>query len=367
MKIVDLRPFWVRSFSRPDATPSPPRGLARLAGRIADGIMATRVSRRPPIGAGPLLVSVGNLALGGTGKTPVVLSLARELAAGGISGAVLTRGYGSTLAGPLSVQAGNTLAGDEARMMASTLGDSGWPVIQSRNRPKGLEYLQAQPEKYQIILLEDAHQTRGLARHVDLVILDSWNHRQENGKTLLEPVTGPVFPFGPWRESAAGADRAAAFLIEGEDLPAAEGPSGQPVFAFWRKMNLRQVHGGGISRDQSSWGLLSGIARPHRFEKTATGHVSGPVVFSLRCPDHVGYSSPLVEKVVKAMDRHGADGLVTTAKDWVKLSDLWTDNRPVFVLELEVAWRNENALKQFLLERVQNIDESLGQSGFTTP
>ena len=106
-----------------------------------DRIQARRVGRRPAPPPDPWIVSVGNLALGGTGKTPVVAELARDLAAAGHTGCVLTRGYGSPLAGPLRVDADNPGAGDEARMMAQRLDSTEWPVVQSRNRPRGLEFL----------------------------------------------------------------------------------------------------------------------------------------------------------------------------------------------------------------------------------
>ena len=83
--------------------------------------MARRVAARAAPPEDVFVVSVGNIALGGTGKTPVTLALARDLDRRGRRGAILTRGFGSRLKGPLPVDAGNGLAGDEARLMAAGL------------------------------------------------------------------------------------------------------------------------------------------------------------------------------------------------------------------------------------------------------
>ena len=114
MKILDLRPWWVKAgtslWARGETPPNPGKEAARPpvppASWVAachDRLMAVRVARRQPPPDDLFLVSVGNLALGGTGKTPVTVALARDLAARGLRGAVLTRGFGSRLAGPLAV------------------------------------------------------------------------------------------------------------------------------------------------------------------------------------------------------------------------------------------------------------------------
>jgi len=365
VKIVDLRPMLVRRFARSDTSPAPPSFLSILAGRFSDALIRRRVSGRPQAAGVPLLVSIGNLALGGTGKTPVVISLACALAKEGIKGAVLTRGYGSSLAGPLVVDEANQLAGDEARMMAGRLKDSGWSVVQSRNRPLGMKYLQMNHADLEIILLEDAFQTSRLARHVDLVILDSWLTTGSADSSRLEPVTGATFPFGPWRETAEGASRASAILVEGgPDLPALSS-AGQPVFSFGRSVKLKQVRGPAADPAEGHWALVSGIARPEKFENSAMELLGEPVVLALRCQDHVKYSKRLVKTILNSMNEAGARSLVTTAKDWVKLSGVWPDGRPVMVLDMELEWEKKEALNQWLVERLRDL--KLNQSSETAP
>ena len=365
MKIVDLRPMMVRRFARSDNHPRTAGFPGRLAGFVSDAIIRRKVSSRPRPQGGPLLVSVGNLALGGTGKTPVVMALARDLAAAGLKGAILTRGYGSSLAGPLIVDPADCKAGDEARMMAQVLAGSGWPVVQSRNRPAGLDYLRSSCTDLQVVLLEDAFQTAQLARHIDLVILDSWEMVEHEETLRVRPLTGSIFPFGPWRETARGAGRASALLIEGNRQQATTSLTGQPVFYFERFVQLRKVQGQEMDELCNNWALLSGIARPEKFENSARELLDGETVLSIRCQDHAQYTAGLVLTVLKEMEIVGAAGLVTTAKDWVKLSTVWTDSRPVVVLDMDLQWEQKNALHHWLAERVR--EQVSDQSESTAP
>jgi len=365
MKIIDLRPGLVRRFTRTDKHPAKPGFRGRLAGLVSDAIINRKVASRQPPPKGALLVAVGNLALGGTGKTPVVMALAEGLAAAGIAGAVLTRGYGSSAAGPLVVHPDNENAGDEARMMALNLESCQWPVVQSRNRPEGLEFIRRMSPDLQVVLLEDAFQTARLARHVDLLILDSWEISGGGDSLQLSPVTGSIFPFGPWRETAAGARRASALLVEDRNLKVLKSSFGQPVFPFTRYVELRQVRGADCVDSSTRWALLSGIARPEKFENSARELLEGSLVLSVRCKDHARYGKALLKTIRREMDSTEAGALLTTAKDWVKLSSVWDDPRPVVVLDMKLQWAEKNALHQWLVKRVGELKN--GQSDSTAP
>ena len=134
MEILDLRPWPERRLSGGPAPSGDPGPLARLAGQLADRLTARRVAARRPPTADSLVVSVGNLRVGGTGKTPVTVALATDLAARGITGAIVTRGYGAAAAGPLVVAPDDPRAADEARLMARALTGRPWSVIQARRR-----------------------------------------------------------------------------------------------------------------------------------------------------------------------------------------------------------------------------------------
>ncbi len=364
MQILDLRPGTVRFMSSMWGRGTSVRGLqaenssaphivARLTAKVADGLIARRVSARSLGEPGPAIVSIGNLALGGTGKTPVVAALADELAALGLKGAVLTRGYGSPLAGPLVVDSDNDLAGDEARLIAAALADKGWPVIQARRRMRGLGYLLESFPATEVVIVEDGHQTAHLGRHLDVVILDGWFVDRRDDGEIVHAVTGPVMPFGPWRESSMGADRAGIWLLETGVVISGEGGGGQAVTTFQRKLSLRDPRGDQrVESPEGRPAILSGIARPEAFENSLVKVLKSEAVLAVRCGDHALYAPRMVAKIRSAASGAGADFLVTTAKDWVKLKPFWPADFPVLVADLEICWGSGKTLPEIVVERL---------------
>ncbi len=364
MRILDLRPRTVRLMSNLWGSGTTVRGqytdkpgsahlAARLTARVADGFIARRVAARRLDGSGPAIVSIGNLALGGTGKTPVVVALADALAAAGWKGAVLTRGFGSPLAGPLTVDPDNELAGDEARLIATVLTARGWPVIQARRRVWGLKHLMDAYPATEVVIVEDGHQTAHLGRHLDVVILDGWFVDQRDGSEKVHAVTGPVLPFGPWRESSAGADRAGVWLLEtGIDMPD-EGQGGQAVTTFQRKLSLRDPHDDrSVDSPDGQAAIHSGIARPVAFENSLRKVLKRDAVLAVRCGDHARYAPRMVAKITSAARDAGADFLVTTAKDWVKLKPFWPTGFQVLVADLEICWGPGRTLPEIVGEHL---------------
>lgn len=367
MRILDMRPRAVRLMSYLWGRGSAARGLharrpeplhpaARCVAAVADGFIARRVAARRPPEPYPAVVSVGNLALGGTGKTPVVAALAEALAASGRQGAVLTRGFGSPLAGPLTVDPANAQAGDEARVMATILATPGWPVIQARHRARGLDHIRESYPAVEVVIVEDGHQTARLGRHLDVVILDGWTVTAEGGCDKVCAVTGHVVPFGPWRESAAGADRAGIWLLETDDDTPASGVGGQAVASFRRSLTLREQQGGHqVDSADGRFAVLSGIARPEAFEQALGNVLPKAPVLAVRCGDHVRYNPGMVAEISRIAHEDGADFLVTTAKDWVKLKPFWPAGLPVLVADLEIRWGCSKTLPALVEERLGSI------------
>jgi len=351
VRIVDLRPWPVRVWDGRGGRGGPDAGpLARLAGAAADALVARRVAGRDPVPDGLRVVSVGNLAFGGTGKTPVTAALAGALAAAGHRGAVLTRGYGSAVADAILVDADRDGAGDEARLLARGLAPVGWPVMQARDRRRGLDLLAARLSRGAVVLLEDGHQTAGAGRDLDVLILDRWREVRRDGVRVLEPATGPVVPLGPWRESARGARRAGVWLVEDDDPPA-RGAGGQLVTGFRRELALVRLDGGaGAAPADGRWAALSGIARPERFEAGAAAVLGGPPRLAVRCVDHAPYGADLLARVVAAVRAAGAPLTVTTEKDWIKLADRWPADLPLAVARLTVRWTGARHLPDLVGE-----------------
>jgi tetraacyldisaccharide 4'-kinase len=166
-------------------------------------------------------------------------------------------------------------------------------------------------------------------------------------------VTGPVFPFGPWRDSSAGAERAGVWLLETEDPVPAEGINGQTVASFCRRLALREPGGAGAGpAPHQRPAVLSGIARPEAFEKTAARLLGQAPVLAIRYGDHADYTPRNAAEIQRAVRAAGADFLVTTAKDWVKLEPFWDRGPRVLVADLEIKWGDGKTLPELVGERL---------------
>ncbi|MBU0743661.1 tetraacyldisaccharide 4'-kinase, partial [bacterium] len=304
------------------------------------------VSREAPP-ARPRVVSVGALTAGGSGKTPVVLSLAEGLLARGYRTAIVSRGYGSGAAGPLIVDAADPSCGDEARMLAGSL--SGCTVVQARDMAAGLRMLRQRRPDTEIVVLEDGHQCAGAGRHLDVLILDRW---RTVGRGLV-PETGLRLPWGPYREDATGAARAAVWLLslrEGEASPAQ--PEGGPdMLGFVRRASLP---GGVATPAEMPYGVVSGIAAPERFEADCAFLCGGEPAVIARYDDHAAFSGGDVDDLLAVGAGAGARCWLTTAKDRVKLSPLWPLRAPqLHVVALELVWRSPSILVETVLSRLE--------------
>ncbi|MEA2626944.1 MAG: tetraacyldisaccharide 4-kinase [Candidatus Binatota bacterium] len=266
------------------------------------------------------VVSVGNLAVGGSGKTPTALWLAGELEKRGYRPALLSRGYGGSHAGPLAVDATGAspagdwrVVGDEPVLLAKR---SRLPVIVARDRAQGGELAHAELGA-DVLVLDDGFQHLQLARDFDLVLA--------RAGTLARPAT---LPAGPLREAPSALMRADALVVtEGEegstDAGAERWMRGRPIFHArlrpvclvtpsphgWEELPLallaerRAVAVSGIADAQPFYNLL--WEWDLRVEDT------------LDFPDHHPYSLEDWKRIANvSRDR---DLVVTTEKDLVKL------------------------------------------------
>ena len=389
MDVLDLRSDKVRSLERnwrrwADDAPYWLRALEPATRALTRRVVAWRCAGRGRPPATPRIVSVGNLKVGGTGKTPVVVGLARDLAARGIGGVVLTRGYGSVAAGPLTVVPEDRRAGDEARLMAAALAACDWTVVQARNRRRGLKHLLAARPDTQVVLLEDGHQTAGVPRHLDCLIIDRWHIQESATGVWLRPETGHLLPWGPYRESAAGAERAAIWLVETEQaLPAGirgsleTGRGGSAtgvaqVVAFRRRASLAPELARHRRAADQGYATIAGIAHPERFEATCTSLLGKRASLAVRLDDHVRYDAALAERLRAVAADKGIHCWLTTEKDWIKLRDLGgpTDapnnapneaplTVPVLPVRLEIIWPNGKTLPELVEERLVSGRESV--------
>lgn len=348
MIIVDLRSRAERLLGRlADAKGG--RSWHRVSGMVADALVRRRVAGRGVPADDLLVVSIGNLRVGGTGKTPVVLALAADLAARGIMGGVVVRGYRAREARPRRVVATDDLAGDEARLLASRLDPAGWCVVQAADRVEGIAMVRQAAGRPRVVLLEDAHQSRVAGRHLDVLIVDRW--RRAGG--LLQPETGPTLPFGPYRETAAGAARAAVWLAEGA---APTDRAATTLVGFQRTMALDPASRASLA--DAAVGLVCGLARPEQFELGCRDLLARTPVLGVRLPDHGEYDDAVRRRLAALAARHRLHCWLTTAKDAVKLGAHGPGDLPVLKADLEVSWTTTPTLPDLVEERLRRLANS---------
>lgn len=303
------------------------------------------------------VISVGNLTVGGTGKTPVTLRIARMLQNPpySLTPAVLSRGYRRSSSGYHLVSSGEKalcdwrLSGDEAQLYARKL--AGAYVAVDGDRVHGGRTL---IERFSpsVLLLDDAFQHRRLHRDLDIVLVDKSIH---SGKNHLLPA-------GPLREPASSLQRAHLIILTryepGEDesddcWKALVARVGETRLAACRIRPQAYVQ----LRDDERLSpetlkgkrvvAFSGIARPERFE-SMLAQLKLEVVLSIRFPDHHHYRAGDAEKLAIAFTDKKADYLITTEKDGVKLGGLFKA-LPILALEIEIEWlKGLNNLKNQL-------------------
>ncbi|MCC6007219.1 MAG: tetraacyldisaccharide 4'-kinase [Rhodobacteraceae bacterium] len=298
-----MRPpaFWYRPAEAPGLVA---RALAPVAW-VAARAPAARVARTPGYSAPVPVICVGNLDIGGAGKTPTVIALLERLAARGIAAHVLSRGHGGRLAGPVRVAPrdhGARDVGDEPMLLSSFA-----PVWVSRDRAAGARA--AVDAGAACIVMDDGFQNPGLVRDISVVVVDAargWGN-------------GRVFPSGPLREPvAAGLARADMVLSIGG------GPAQAAFDASWAaQVPLPRLRAAlePLSMGFDWQGLrvvaFAGIAQPARFFATLEA-LGAQLVGRVALSDHQPLGVALLTRLAREADRLGAQ-LVTTEKDAVRL------------------------------------------------
>lgn len=327
-----------------------PGPVGRLLARVYLA-EALRRSRRFDAGRGVVridrpVISVGNLSVGGTGKTPMVRWVLRVLAQAGRTPAVAMRGYRS-----------RDGVSDEAELYRGEFPDL--PVVARPDRLEGLIAIFATEagERVDTVVLDDGFQHRRIARDLDLVLVDA----------TRSPFEDDVLPAGRLREPVAALRRAHAVVIThaeavgerelarlGEQI---ERVAGRPPIAAcghtWARLAL---HGpDGCDHHPVAWLRgrtvlpVCGIGNPQAFlaQLAAEGaHLLPPKVYA----DHAAYPPRRVAALARRTA--GAEAIVTTAKDWTKLRDSARDLPvPVVVPELGLTlFRGGDALRERVIE-----------------
>ena len=319
----------------------PAAGAYRVA-LAARALWWRRMRRR----ARPLVVSVGNLTLGGNAKTPFTLFLASRLRMRGFKVAIVSRGWGRTPSAERAILvsdderllAGTDEAGDEAVMMAKSFAG---PIAVARRRIDGIELVEQRVGPLDAVVLDDAFQHVRLGRDVDLLLMNA-----ERGVG-----NGWLLPAGPMREPLAAARRADAVIAidAGGAIGAAERAPAIPrsiaehprlLRATLRPRALISPSGPGgrwIERPLSLMGrrvvAVSGLADAGGFYRMLR-EMETDLVGVLEYPDHHVYTAADWHSIVAA--GRGGAVFVTTEKDLVKLERFPFERDSLYALRLEV-------------------------------
>jgi tetraacyldisaccharide 4'-kinase len=322
-------------------------GARNLAYRV--GLLQVRHAPLP-------VVSIGNLTVGGTGKTPMTLWLANALAERGRRPAILLRGYKGAAAGVTVVSEGKgplvdvARAGDEAVMLARRFAGV---VLTARRRLVGAEH--AAQLGCDVLLLDDGFQHRALARDFDIVLV------QDAGGTML--------PAGPNRERPSALRRADALVAiarEGGAITYAlpRGAVSKPVFqarfepvalvtsdtGAWRERPLAELAGRRVA-------AVAGIGSPERFYQLVH-QLEAHLEEIIEYPDHHQYGRANWQEITRRT--RNVDLIVTTEKDLVKLEAFPFARNKLVALRIATVVDGGDELVNLIMARMRAPSASAG-------
>jgi tetraacyldisaccharide 4'-kinase len=292
------------------------------------------------------VVSVGNLTVGGTGKTPMAAFLARWFMARGKRVAVLSRGYGGSQEGNIRVVSdGSSIflspseAGDEPYLLASSVPGLAVVIGSDRHRAGLLAIRELNPD---ILILDDGYQHLRLQRDLNLLLLD---HGKPVGK-------GYILPAGPMREPSKALERADLVIYTRCRDKYRNHPINKPVcFANHRLTGFSLLGEGEPKLKRDLKGLrvaaFAGIADPNSFFESLKAAGVNPCE-TLPLPDHVSYGESEIKTLSGLKERSRADSLVTTEKDAVKLYPFLQRLGTVYSAKLEMEFADTGPLEAAL-------------------
>ena len=328
-----------------------PRPLGRALEPLYAGVVAARNRSfdrgRRVVDPGVPVVSVGNLSVGGTGKTPVVMAIVRWLLEAGRRPCVAMRGYGPRIDG----------ISDEQAEYMERFGDDA-PVVAQPDRVAGLAELRARRPEIDCAVLDDGFQHRFVARRLDVVVADA----------TRSPFDDRLLPAGWLREPPASLARAHALVVTharaaGEPAASALEARARAVNGgltvargehAWARLAVSGPAGAAERREAPSWlggkrvAVACAIGSPDGLLRAVRALGPSEVVETLRRDHHLWTPEDAAE-----IGGARADVVLTTAKDWSKLRRALPADWPTPVArpELEIEWTaGAEALERLVLD-----------------
>ncbi len=287
------------------------------------------------------VISVGNISVGGTGKTPVIKYLTIYLSKLGFKVAILSRGYRRKSNDTVIVSDGKQLlsdwedAGDEPYFLAQQL--DAIPIVVDADRYKGAQIIQRQFQP-DIILLDDGFQHRHLHRDLDIVLVDV---SVGFGRGLLVPAGFLREPIGNLKRADliwfTRVDQ--SYKLESVINQVRRYFSGPTITSEHRAVEIIQANTSNRFHlsflNQKKVILFSGIANPSSFEKTVFD-LAGDVKNHLKFSDHYQYRPIDVKSITDKAREADADIILTTEKDFVRIAALIENITNIFYLTIDI-------------------------------
>lgn len=275
------------------------------------GILKAQKLSRP-------VISIGNISVGGSGKTPFVIMLGELLNQRGIAFDVLSRGYGRATRGAMFVDPQGTSRdfGDEPLLISQRLA---CPVLLGESRYQAGKLAENDDVRTAALgcppgqrpgplhILDDGFQHRSLARDFDIVLLTA------------QDLHDQLLPAGRLREPLTSLRRADAIVLT-EEIASTQLPSDKHIWRIRRSLTIRRGPKNPIA--------FCGIARPEKFIEELRAAGIEPVATKF-FPDHHRYADRDIRDLLELRDRYAADGFIATQKDALNLGQKYVPLAPI--------------------------------------
>ena len=281
------------------------------------------------------VICVGNLTSGGTGKTPICLAITDILKQRGLRPVILSRGYGGSLKGPILLDTRLHTAkqsGDEPRLLAQKA-----PVVIAANRADGARFIE-QTIECDVIIMDDGLQNPQLAKDMTICVFD--------GEIGIQ--NGRLFPAGPLRTNIkSGKQIVDIILINGTDKQNIQQKMA-PLLCLGFRLSPQNTD---ISKSKKHL-AFAGIGRPVRFFNMLAEQ-GFHLVDAQEFGDHHLYSDDELQRLLDQARRQKAN-LITTEKDWVRLSPSWQKLIDYYPVHLTMADDDKQKLNAQIFAKLKS-------------